>query len=606
MYIVKKKINGKEYFYLNKSVREDGKVRSKSVAYLGKDKEEAERKADELKKAEVSGNIDGSASEGSTGSFDVGESGKNVGSKGYDSDEKSEKDKKSGKGVRDIKKSGDGKLSIDELAAFCKRKGFVYPSGEIYGGLGGFWDFGHLGSELKGNLKREWWKYHVYRGDIVGIDGSIITNPKIWSASGHVDSFVDVAVVCKKCKNKSKVDKHEIGQVACDKCGGEFESKGEFNPMFKTKVGPVAEESMLAYLRPETAQLIFADFKSVMDNARMRVPFGIAQIGKAFRNEISPREFLFRSREFEQMEIEYFIKEGMDCPYVDEVDDVELLVYDEEMQLRNLQPKMMKIVDALKKKIIKFDWHGYWIAKEFQWFISLGAKPSNFRIRQHTKDEKSHYAIDTWDLEYNFPMGWRELQGFANRGDFDLSSHQKISGESMEVLDSGGNESGLRGSGSGKKFIPHVVCEPSLGVERAFLVFLFDAYSYDSKRENIVLKLHPKLAPVKAAVFPIVKDEKYIQMAEEIVDNLSKEMNVVYDKSGSIGRRYSRNDEIGTPFCITIDELSGKQKDVTVRDRDTTEQVRVKIADLKGVLREVIESGKSILEFGKKVKTRVK
>jgi len=558
-FIVTKKINGKDYYYLRTSKREGNKIKAVCLGYLGKTREEAEKKAEEIKK-------------------------------------KMERDKI----VKEIKiekiksKSENSEklnLTIEDMNNFCKRKGFVYASGEIYGGLGGFWDFAHLGSELKKNLKDAWWKYHVHgREDIVGIDGAIITNPKVWEASGHVGSFVDVAVVCKKCKNKTKIDKHEIGKVKCEKCGGEFENKGEFNPMFTTQVGPIKEDSIKAYLRPETAQLIFADYKLVQENARLQLPFGIAQIGKSFRNEISPREFLFRSREFEQMEIEYFIEEGMKCPYMDECKGVNILVYDEEKQKKNKNPELMDLYDAWKKGIIKTDWHAYWIAKEFEWFLSLGAKEENFRIRQHCSDEKSHYAIDTWDIEYKFPMGWRELQGFANRGNFDLTQHQNYSKKSMEILNK-----------ENKKVLAHVICEPSLGVERAFLVFMFDAYSQNEKGD-IVLKLNPKLAPIKAAVFPIVKQPQYIEMSENIMKDLRKEFNVIYDKSGSIGRRYARNDEIGTPYCITVDDKSPEKQDVTIRDRDTTKQIRVKIKDLKDILRKLINGEIEFLKAGKLVK----
>jgi glycyl-tRNA synthetase len=557
MYIIKKNISGHDYYYLNKSVREGDKVKSVNVAYLGKDKDEAEKKAEEIKK-------------------------------------KMERDKV----VEEVQENEAVKekvemkpLTIEDMNNFCKRKGFVYPSGEIYGGLGGFWDFAHLGSELKKNLKDQWWKYHVHgRDDVVGIDGAIITNPKVWEASGHVGSFVDVAVICKKCKNKTKIDKHEVGKVKCDKCGGEFENKGEFNPMFTTQVGPVKEDSIKAYLRPETAQLIFADYKLVQENARLQFPFGIAQMGKSFRNEISPREFLFRSREFEQMEIEYFIEEGLKCPYMDECKGVDILIYDEKKQKEDKEAELIDLYEAWKNGIIKTDWHAYWIAKEFEWFLNLGAKAENFRIRQHVSDEKSHYAIDTWDIEYKFPMGWRELQGFANRGNFDLTQHQEYSKKSMEVVNK-----------DNKKVLANVVCEPSLGVERAFLVFMFDAYSQNEKGD-VVLKLNPKLAPIKAAVFPIVKQPEYIEISEKIMSDLRKEFNVLYDKSGSIGRRYARNDEIGTPYCITIDEKSPKAQDVTIRDRDSRKQIRVKINDLKEVLRKLINCEVEFIKAGKLVK----
>ncbi|MBU2617032.1 MAG: glycine--tRNA ligase [Nanoarchaeota archaeon] len=471
------------------------------------------------------------------------------------------------------------KISVEEMAIFCKRKGFVYPSGEIYGGLAGFWDFGPLGVELKNNIKKEWWKFHVWnREDMEGIDGSIITNPKVWEASGHVSGFVDVAVVCKKCGNKSKVDKHELGKVNCEKCGEEFEGKGEFNPMFMTTVGPIVSDSVKAYLRPETAQLIFANFKSVYENARMKLPCGIAQIGKAFRNEIAPRDFIFRNREFEQMEIEYFINPNQNsCPY--KIPKSEILIYSEEMQKNGSEPEKMKIKDALKKRIIKKDWHAYWLATEFSWFKNLGANPDNFRARQHSKEELSHYSSDTWDLEYHFPFGWKELQGIADRGSYDLSQHEKHSGKDLKIFD----------EDSKQRILPEVVCEPSLGVERAFLVFMFDSYLYDSGRENTILRLNPKLAPVKAAVFPIVKSKEFEKICENIYGDLRKEWNIVYDRSGSIGRRYSRNDEGGTPFCITVDEESIKGNDVTIRDRDSKKQIRVKIVELKNILRKLIE-----------------
>ncbi len=483
-------------------------------------------------------------------------------------------------------------ISIEDLAVFSKRKGFVYPSGEIYGSFSGFWDFGPLGVELKNNLKREWWKFHVHaREDIVGIDGSIITNPKIWEASGHVSNFVDVAVVCKKCKNKTKIDKHELKNAKCEKCGGEYENKGEFNPMFTTQVGPIKSDSVLAYLRPETAQLIFANFKSVIENSRLKLPFGIAQIGKSFRNEISPREFLFRSREFEQMEIEYFIAPKMKCDFIDEIKGIETEILTAEMQAQKKEGKKIKIYDAYKKGLIKNDWHAYFLALELSWFLSLGANPDKFRARQHTAEERSHYATDTWDLEYKFPMGWRELQGFADRGDYDLKQHEKFSKQKMEIHD---EKLG--------KLVPHVICEPSLGVERAFLVFMLDAYEHDKKRENIVLHLDSKLAPYKAAIFPLVSKGEILEMAQELYHELLEEFNVLFDKSGSIGRRYARNDEMGTPFCITVDEDSLKDKSITIRDRDTMKQIRVKISDLPDTLRKLVSKKIEFEEAGKIVK----
>ena len=474
----------------------------------------------------------------------------------------------------------DNKLSIEDMAVFCKKKGLVFPSGEIYGGLAGFFDFGPNCVEINNNIKMEWWKFHVQeREDIVGIDGSIITNPKVWEASGHVASFTDIYVKCKKCRKPNKIDKNEIKKARCE-CGGEYEVIGDLNLMFKTNVGPV--EGSTAYLRPETAQLIFADFKLVAENSRLKLPFGIAQIGKAFRNEISPRDFLFRTREFEMMEIEYFVhpKNINKCPFIKEVLNHKMNVLSAESQEKNKSPVKITIKQALDKKIIKTEWHAYWLAVEHKWFINLGANSDNFRIRQHTKNELSHYALDTWDLEYNFPFGWKELEGIANRTDFDLQQHIKHSKKDLSFFDQETNE----------KVVPHVVAEPSLGVGRAFLVFMFDAYNNDKKRGNIVLKLDPKLAPVKAGIFPLISKPELIKIAREIYDKLKMIYNINYDKSGSIGRRYARADEIGTPFCITVDFDSLKNKSVTIRDRDTTKQVRVKTAGLKDILRKLIDA----------------
>lgn len=565
MFVVKKTISGKDYFYLNENKRVEGKVKTKTIAYLGKTRKDAEKKAKEIIEKMKENSITTTTTHPAERKVKISE-----------------------------ENMGETKISIEEMAVFCKRKGFVYLSGEIYGGLAGFWDFGNLGVELANNLKKEWWKFHVYqRNDVVGIDGSIITNPKVWEASGHVSSFVDVAVVCKKCKNKTKIDKYEVGKAKCEKCGGEFENKGEFNPMFTTQVGPVKEDSIKTYLRPETAQLIFANFKFVQENARMKLPFGIAQIGKSFRNEIAPRDFLFRTREFEQMEIEYFVKPNEKCPY--EIGDTEILIYSANMQEKKEEPVKMSFKKAHEKGVIKTDWHAYWLEQEFLWFVNLRANPSKFRIRQHVSDEKSHYALDTWDLEYNFPFGWKELEGMANRTDFDLKQHEKFSGKDLKIFDEETKE----------KFWPHVVCEPSLGVGRAFLVFMFDAYTFDEKRQNIVLRLHPQLSPIKAAVFPIIKKENFEKIAKEVLNDLKKEWNIIYDISGSIGRRYARNDEAGTPFCITIDEDSPKNRDVTIRIRDTTEQIRVKIENLQEVLKKGIH-GENILKFGKKIETRKK
>jgi len=508
------------------------------------------------------------------------------------------------------------KLTIEDMAVFCKRKGFVYPNSEIYGGFSGFWDFGHLGVELKNNIKNEWWKFHVQnREDIVGMDGSIITHPKVWEASGHVENFEDVMLTCSKCKEKFRAD-HFIqeklkinvegyaaekingiireNKLKCSKCGSDFEDTKKINLMFKTNVGSKEDKSSISYLRPETAQVIFADFKLVADNARLKLPFGIAQIGKGFRNEISPRDFLFRCREFDMMEIEYFVHPDKveKCLYIKDLMDYELNFYSAEMQQKNKKPQKMKVEDALNKKMIG-EWHAYWLATEQKWFISLGANADNFRVRQHLKDEKSHYALDTWDLEYNFPFGWKELQGIANRTDFDLKQHIKFSGKDLSIFD----------EETKKKVVPHVIAEPSLGVERAFLVFMFDAYSYDKERDNVVLKLHPKLAPVKVGVFPLLSNKpEIVKKAREVYDKLKAEFNCKWDTSASIGRRYARADEEGTFLCCTVDFDTLKDDSVTLRHRDTTQQIRVNISELKEIINKLINKEIKFEGAGKIVK----
>ena len=507
------------------------------------------------------------------------------------------------------------KITIDEMATFCKRKGFVYPTSEIYGGISGFYDFGHLGVELKNNIKKEWWKTFVQqRDDVVGIDGSIITHPMVWKASGHVDGFTDILVDCKKCGSRFRADTlveeklkiptagmtieglaAEIKEhkIKCQKCGSELGQPKKFNLMFTTNVGPVQTSSSAAYLRPETAQVIFANFRLVQENARLKLPFGIAQIGKAFRNEISPRDFLFRMREFEQMEMEYFVHPDKhdECVFIEDALDYELNVLSAEMQKKNQKMQKTSIKDCLAKKIIKTKWHAYWLALMHKWFAELGANPEHFRIRQHVKDELSHYALDTWDLEYEFPFGWKELQGLSNRTDFDLKQHIQHSKTDLSIFD----------EETKKKIIPHVICEPSQGVERAFLVFMFDAYHYDKSRDNVVLKLHPKLAPIKVGVFPLVSNKAdLVKKARDVYDELKKEWTCTFDTSGSIGRRYARADENGIYACVTIDHESLEDESATIRSRDTTEQIRVKISEVKDVIRRFME-GERLSKLGKSV-----
>ncbi|MBN1544938.1 glycine--tRNA ligase [Candidatus Woesearchaeota archaeon] len=489
-------------------------------------------------------------------------------------------------------------LSIDDMAVFCKRKGFVYPSSEIYGGMAGFFDYGPYGTELKNSIKNEWWKSHVQsREDIVGIDGSIISNPKVWVASGHAEQFGDILVEDLKTHERHRADvlieealkiqadglsAEDLGKLIKENNvkspkGNPLSEPRKFNLMFTTNVGPVQSEESKAYLRAETAQIIFAEFKNVFETSRLKLPFGIAQMGKAFRNEIAPRHFLFRCREFEQMEIEYFIhpKKHGECPYISEVIEEKLTVYSAEMQEKKQEAKEMTVKDALAKKVLKSPWHAYWLATEHRWFLDLGAQREHFRIRQHKKDELAHYSSDCWDLEYRFPWGWKELEGIADRSDFDLNQHSKHSKKDLSIYDEETKE----------KVVPHVVAEPSLGVDRSFLVFMFDAYDDDKKRGNIVLHLHPKLAPIKAAVLPLVN--KLEDKAKEVHNLLKNDLSCFYDRAGSIGRRYARMDELGTPFCITIDFDSLEKEDVTIRDRETTEQARVKINDLKETLRKL-------------------
>ncbi|MBT7902475.1 glycine--tRNA ligase [Candidatus Woesearchaeota archaeon] len=510
------------------------------------------------------------------------------------------------------------KINIDEMAVFCKRKGFVYPSSEIYGGFSGFFDYGPLGAELKQNMKQEWWKYHVKtRSDVVGIDGSIICNPKVWEASGHVSGFGDVLVECSKCQERMRADhviEDQVGvqaeglelaefkkimsenEIKCVKCGSvDLGEPKVFNLLFKTFIGAVEGDKAKAYLRGETAQLIFANFKNVLETSRLKLPFGIAQMGKAFRNEIAPRNFLFRMREFEQMEIEYFVHpdNSKDCPYIDSVMNYELLIYSADMQEKEEEHKLMTVKDALSAGIISNPWHAYWLATEITWFENLGAKKENFRIRQHQKDEMAHYSSDCWDLEYNFPFGWKELQGIADRSDFDLQQHMKHSGKDLSIFDEEAK----------KKIVPFVVAEPSLGTDRAFLVFMFDAYTTrkDEKgKEVVVLKLHPKLAPIQVAVLPLVN--KLGDKAKEVYQELLEEFNCSYDRSGSIGRRYVRMDEVGTPLCVTVDFDTLEQNDVTLRDRDTGAQVRVKLENLSEKIRQFFK-GKKLEELGNLINT---
>jgi len=494
-------------------------------------------------------------------------------------------------------------ITIEEITRFCKKKGFVFPNSEIYGGLSGFWDFGPLGVELKNNIKNELWESFVTRrSDIVGIDGANISHQKVWQASGHVTSFSDIMLECVKCSQKARADqliedklglsvdgletkrileiikKHKLG---CPKCKSAFKEGKSFNLMFKTHAGASEDTKSVAYLRPETAQQIFTNFKLVMETARMKLPFGIAQTGRAFRNEISPRDFLFRSREFEQFEIEFFThpKKTEDCSLIKDIENLEInLLTAASQKSKKREHKKSTIKDLIKEKSTT-KWHAYWIARFYKWFLDLGIKGENLRVREHTGEELAHYATACFDIEYKFPFGWKEIHGNASRGQFDLKQHAQHSKKDMSVFIEETKE----------KIIPCVASEPSQGIERAMLAFLFEAYTDDKKRGNIVLNLHPALAPVKAAVFPLVSNKEDItNLSKSIHDELKKHFNVFYDSGGSIGRRYARMDEVGCPYCVTVDFESLKNNDVTVRDMLTTKQVRIGIEDLVTTLSDLL------------------
>jgi glycyl-tRNA synthetase len=506
---------------------------------------------------------------------------------------------------------------IDKVISLCKRRGIIFPTSEIYGSFAGFFDYGNYGSLIKRNIENSWIKYFVTnREDVVLIDGSIITNPIVWKASGHLDSFNDPLVECKKCHKRFRADhlvesslnisvdglsKEQIQEIiskhkiVCPDCKGEFTLIKMFNLMFKTNVGATEDDSSIAYLRPETAQLIFTNFKQIMLTSRKKLPFGIAQIGKAFRNEISPRNFVFRSREFNQMELEYFIhpKKVNECQFLtEEYLNYEVNVLSEEMQDKKIEHKKMKIDELLSKSIIKTPWHAYWILESIKWLNSIGIRLDNLRIRQHTKTELSHYSLETWDIEYNYPWGWKELVGIANRTDFDLKQHTKFSKKDLSYFDEEAKE----------KIIPFVI-EPSFGLERTLLTLLID--NYFEKEENgeikIVLKLKPEIAPIKVAVFPLMKKDGLDEKAKEVFKMVKQHFIAEYDDTGSIGKRYARADEIGTVACITIDYQTLEDNTVTIRDRNTTKQIRVSVNEIKSVLEKFLE-GEELEKLGEVVK----
>jgi len=418
---------------------------------------------------------------------------------------------------------------MDKLVSLTKRRGYIYQSSEIYGGTGSVWDFGPLGVELKRNVKDLWWSAMVHqRDDIEGLDAAILMHPTVWEASGHVEGFTDPLVECSNCHRRFRADLPEIEDRQCPVCGTReaFGEPRSFNLMFKTFMGPVEDAASTIYLRPETAQGIYVNFLNVQGTARQKVPFGIAQIGKAFRNEITPGNFIFRTREFEQAEMQFFVKPGED--------------------------------EA---------WFERWKADRMAWHVGLGIREENLRFHEHTADELAHYAKKAYDIEYQFPFGWKEFEGIHNRTDFDLARHQEHSGKRLEYIDASTNE----------RYIPFVI-ETSMGVDRTMLVVLADAYREEEVEgeERVVLGLHPRLAPLKVAVFPLVKKDGLPEIATRLHEELRKAaIPSFYDEAGSIGRRYRRQDEAGTPWCVTVDGQTNEDGTVTIRDRDTLAQVRV-------------------------------
>ena len=438
---------------------------------------------------------------------------------------------------------------MDTIVSLAKRRGFVFQSSEIYGGLASTYDYGPLGVELKRNIKEAWWRTFIHqRDDMVGLDAAILMAPQVWVASGHLGGFADPLVECKTCHHRFRADQLEA--TVCPDCGGELTEPRQFNLMFKTFIGPVEDEASVAYLRPETAQGIFVNFANVLNATRRKLPFGIGQIGKSFRNEITVGNFIFRTREFEQMEIEFFVK----------------------------PPEAVKPGELTDE-----EWHRNWVQDYLDWFESLGIPRDQFRVRPHDADELSHYSKATHDIEYNFPWGFGELMGVANRTDFDLKAHSKASGVDLTYFD----------EESGKHITPYVV-EPALGVDRAVLIFLLDAYREEAARtagdkteKRVLLKLHPALAPVKVAILPLSRNERLVPKAREVYHLVRPHFVTQYDDAQSIGRRYRRQDEIGTPLCVTVDfDTLDADNAVTIRDRDTMEQVRLPIPDLLPALRD--------------------
>ncbi len=435
-------------------------------------------------------------------------------------------------------------VDMETIVNLCKARGFIFQSSEIYGGIGSSYDYGPLGVELKRNVKNVWWRDMIAtRDDIVGLDAAIIMHPRVWEVSGHVENFTDPLVDCKECKQRFRAD--DLQSDRCPTCGGELTEARQFNTMFKTFIGPVEDEASIAYLRPETAQGIFVNFVNVQQATRKKLPFGIGQVGKSFRNEITPGNFTFRTREFEQMEMEYFVMPGTDD-----------------------------------------EWFEYWVNERYNWYVKYGINPEKLRLRPHEKEKLSHYSKATTDVEYNYPFGWGELEGIANRTNYDLTVHAEGSGKNLSYFD----------EASGEHVIPYVI-EPAAGADRAALVFLIDAYDVETiekgekKDKRTVLRFHKDIAPVKAAVLPLLRNRpEIVETAKKLAADLQKCFPTMYDDTASIGRLYRRQDEIGTLWCITVDvQTVEEDNQVTIRDRDTMEQIRIPIEGVKQYLREKME-----------------
>ena len=447
---------------------------------------------------------------------------------------------------------------MDKMMSLSKRRGFMFQSSEIYGGLGSTWDYGPLGVELKRNVKEAWWRSVITgRDDMVGLDAAILMHPQTWVASGHVENFSDPLVECKDCNSRVRQDHlleaagidpesseavAALQELKCSNCNGELGEPRRFNLMFKTFMGPVEDTANEVFLRPETAQGIFVNFKNVLDSTRKKLPFGIGQIGKSFRNEITPGNFTFRTREFEQMEVEFFVKAGDDD-----------------------------------------EWLSKWVDARYQWYVNYGIRPENLRKRPHGSDELAHYAKACIDIEYRFPWGWGELEGIANRGDYDLRQHQETSGQDLTYFDE-------TAEGDNRRYLPYVI-EPSGGVDRATLAFWLDAYDEepDGDAVRVVSHIHRDIAPVQVAALPLSRNDKLLPTARRIYDLLRKHFRSQYDDSQAIGRRYRRQDEIGTPYCVTIDFDTIDDDQVTIRDRDTMHQARVPVSELVAILNDKIE-----------------